>query len=125
MFYELYENDSKLFPKGAQFFFNVLIALITVPSKATDILPSGIEEYWYIEAITQPKPYAYVFMRDPSIIDPNVEFEWELIPHCVVQINPNQQVRWYELVDYETEDPWDLTPIYEDFDYEDEDDSEF
>ena len=121
MFYDI---DPTAFPQGAQFFFNILVALFSIPLESDSILPLNIERYWYLEALTKPQPYAILFFRDASITDPTVEFEYELIPHCVIEITQQQEVSWYEMVDYDTDDPWDPTPTLEDFDYEDDEDEE-
>ena len=119
MFYEMSLAE---LPQGAKYFFNIVIALIAIPVDSDYILPLNIQRYWYLGALTDPRPHAILFFRDASITDPSVEFEYEIIPHCVIAITQQQDVNWYEMVDYDTEDPWDPTPILEDFSYEDDED---
>lgn len=116
-----YEIDPMAFPQGAQFFFNLVISTIEIPID-DDVLPANIMDYWYLGGIREPQPFAIHIYRNPEItIKKDYRYEVIAYTHCVLEIDQDQSVCWYEMVDYDTEDPWDPTPILEDFDDWDED----
>lgn len=50
---------------------------------------------------------------------------WELesMPHTVIEVNTKtNEISWYYMIDFETERPWAIEPIEEDFNYDDDDD---
>lgn len=104
------------FPAGAQFFFNLAIATIAIPLQSI-LLPPGIEDYWYLGGVTESRPFAIHIYRDERVSKDVVE----TFPHCVLELDPTGDICWYDLIDYETDDPWELNPTLEDFDYDDED----
>ena len=105
--------------KGSQFFFNVLVFYIMLPL-SSNLLPEGVFDYWYLGSLTESRPYAFYFFRT-SQLNKEIEYEIESYPHSVIQITPEQQVLCYDMVDYDTLDPWNVEPILEDFDYDEED----
>lgn len=114
-----YDIDPMAFPMGAKFFFNVVIATIAIPFKS-DVLPKELYDYWYLGGIQETQPFAIYIYRLQEKKD-NV-YEPEIYTHCVLELDADQSICWYNMIDYETEDPWDPTPILEDFDDDDEDD---
>lgn len=110
-----FDIDADGYPYGAQFFFNIAIAAIAIPVKS-NLLPLGIENYWYLGAITDSRPYAIHIYREERISHNKVE----TFPHCVLELDRTGEICWYDLIDYETDDPWELTPTLEDFDEEEE-----
>ena len=115
MFFDL-EPDS--FPSGATFFFNVAIATIAIPPNS-DILPPDIMDYWYLGGLWHSRPFAVFIYRDSSARTDG-GFDVETYEHCVVELDPWYEVCWYDMIDYATNDPWDLTPTLEDFDYDED-----
>lgn len=106
------------FPVGAQFFFNLAIAIIAIPIRST-LLPYDITDYWYLGGITDSRPFAIHVYRDETVAADTIE----TFPHCVLELDPSGDICWYDLVDYITDDIWELNPTPEDFDYdEDEED---
>lgn len=118
-----YEIDPLGFPEGAQFYFNLVIATIEI-SYESDLLPKEIYDYWYLGGIRDSRPFAIYIYRYSQKAN-NDKYDITIYEHCVLEIDPNQEVCWYEMVDYDTEDSWDPTPIIEDFDYWDEDDEDY
>lgn len=116
-----YEIDPLGFPEGAQFYFNLVIATIEI-SYDSDLLPKEIYDYWYLGGIKDARPFAIYIYRFSNHAKDN-PYQVELYQHCALEIDPNQEVCWYDMVDYETEDPWDPTPMMEDF-YDEEDDED-
>lgn len=116
-----YDIDPLAFPKGAQFFFNIVISTIAI-SYNSDILPKELYDYWYLGGIKESQPFAIYIYRSQDKIDNNCNPD--IYTHCVLEIDPDQSICWYDMVEYETEDPWDPTPILEDFDDDDEDESD-
>ena len=117
MFYDL---DPLSFPIGSQFFFNIVIATIAI-SYDSEVLPKEIFDYWYLGGIKESRPFAIYIHRDS--LARSDRYEVETYTHCVLELDPDQTVCWYDMVDYDTEDPWDPTPILEDF-YDDEEDDD-
>lgn len=115
-----FDFDANAFPQGAQFFYNIVIAIIVIPYDS-NILPLNILDYWYLDALCASRPFAIHIYRDATARSDG-GFDVETYPHCTLELDPNYEVCWYNLIDYDTEDPWDLTPILEDFDYNEEDD---
>ena len=107
-----FDIEPEGFPAGAQFFFNLVIGIIVIPENST-LLPLDIIDYWYLGGISSSRPFAIHIYRDEratyNLID--------AFPHCVLELDKTGEICWYDLVDYETNDPWELTPTIEDFDY--------
>ena len=109
-----FDIDADGFPKGAQFYFNLIITTIMIPINST-YLPLDIIDYWYLGGITGSRPFAIHIYRDGQ--QKTSQFI-ETYPHCVLEIDPSGEICWYDMVDYDTKDPWDVTPIIEDFDHD-------
>ena len=118
-----YEIDPLGFPEGAQFYFNLVIATIEI-SYESDILPKDIYDYWYLGGIREARPFAIYIYRYHEKKNDNY-YDVTAYEHCVLEIDENQEVCWYEMVDYETEDPWDPTPTMEDFDDGEDDEDDY
>ena len=119
-----YEIDPLGFPAGSQFFFNVVVATIAI-SYESDILPKEVYDYWYLGGIRESRPFAIYIYRNSGKSKFDNSFDVETYTHCVVELDKDQTICWYDMVDYETEDPWDPTPILEDFDDGDEEDDDY
>lgn len=115
-----YDIDPMAFPKGSQFFFNVVITTIAISYKS-DLLPDGVFDYWYLGGIKESRPFAIYIYRIPDKQE-NQMFFPQIYTHCVLELDQDQTICWYEMLDYETEDAWEITPILEDFDEDDDDD---
>lgn len=115
-----FKMDPLGFPKGAQFYFNLVIATIEI-SFESDLLPKDIYDYWYLGGIKEARPFAIYIYRHSEKTNDN-HYDFDVFEHCVLEVDEDQEVSWYDMVDYETEDPWDPTPTLEDFD--DDDDEE-
>jgi hypothetical protein len=63
----------------------------------------NMQDIWYIDKINSPKPSIFHFY-----IDPTIEYEWEIeaFPHSVVEITPKGVISFYDMIDFDTEDPW-------------------
>ena len=114
-----YDIDPMAFPKGSQFFFNVVITTIAISYKS-DLLPDGVFDYWYLGGIKESRPFAIYIYRIPDKQE-NQMFFPQIYTHCVLELDQDQTICWYEMLDYETEDAWEITPILEDFDEDDDD----
>lgn len=117
-----YDIDPMAFPMGAKFFFNVVITTIAISYKS-DVLPKELYDYWYLGGIQESQPFAIYIYRSQDKTDNT--YEPEIYTHCVLELDEDQSICWYDMVDYETEDPWDPTPILEDFDDDDEDEDDY
>lgn len=106
-------------PAQAQYFFNIVVVIILADNETMDeLIGKGIQTYWNIENITEPRPYVIGLVRltDEEIAAEGEEFGEELQyimeihSHCVVEVDPQLGVSWYNMFnDEESEqDPWRL-----------------
>lgn len=110
-----FDQDLEFFPSGAQYYFNVLVRVVAInPIHAEEILGQGVTEICSIEHITDPRPYIICFLIDDEI-DKDTEYEIECYPHCVVEVDQKTGVFWWDMLDFDTEDPWEIIPEEEDF----------
>lgn len=97
----------------ANYFFNIFVINIAVRESA-NILNKGLLDYWSIEAILEPRPYVIHFYIDNNIPE---DYDWliESYSHCVLEIHPTLGVSWYDMIDFDTYDPWDIdsSDLYE------------
>lgn len=119
MFFDLEPNS---LPPGAQFYFNIMVIIVYFSNKA-HLLPDNVQSCWVIDHITDARPYVIDFIRVNSLPEDEL-FEYEEYSHCVVEIDKNGEIGWYDMLDFECEGPWAIVPEFEDFDYEDEEDDE-
>ena len=106
MFFDI---DPMGFPQGASFYYNLVILVISIPFDST-VMPKEFYDLWYIGGITETRPFAIYFFRDPNY----KKYDYELYSHCVLEIDENGEICWYDMIDYDTEDPWILEPIIDD-----------
>lgn len=104
------ENPMKL-PEGANYYFNILIVNIAVRTSA-DILTEGLEEYWDISTILEPRPYVIHFYIDNNLPE-DYDWQFECYPHKVLEIHPDLGISWYDMIDFTSDDPWGIWPIPE------------
>ena len=101
-----FDEDPMSLPRDAQYYFNVLVRIIGIhPSLANEVLGKGIEEVCYIEDIAEPRPTITYCFTDESL-DEDTEFEIECFPHCVVEVSQSLGVSWWDMLDFDTDDPW-------------------
>lgn len=107
-----YDIDPMALPEGAKYYHNVLIVSIAIPSKDWEFEEN---EIWYLDKITDARPTAYIFYKEPELndeVDENEEpilFEITLVPHCVLEVNEDNSVCWYstdENKGFNLEDYW-------------------
>ena len=115
MFFEIPLDELDL---DAQYFFNVLIAEITIPYDS-DILSSEIMDEWDTTYISSPRPTVIHIYRDANL-NAKVDFETAYIPHCVIAIDKDMRVSWWDMIDFFTIDQWEIMPELEDFDDEEQ-----
>lgn len=109
--------DSSL-PRHCEYYFNVLVINAAVPQGTLrELTGENIDNYEDISRIKDARPiYLYVY-EDEDITEPEVEYN----PHSVVEVNTKTfEVSWYDMIDFETERPWAIEPVEENFDYDDE-----
>lgn len=101
-----FDEDPMSLPRDGQYYFNILVRTIAVnPSLAKKIFPEKIDEICFIGDITQPRPcVTYTFIDDE--LDDDIEFEIECHPHCVVEISQSLGVSWWDMLDFDTNEPW-------------------
>jgi len=116
-FDSFYDLPPKALPKDCEYYFNVLYLAVSVPPGTF----GSTWEFTDISRIKDPRPICVYYYEDPDVDD----WEIEANPHAVVEINTKtREVVWYDMIDFETEKPWLIEPIGEDFDYEESDEEE-
>lgn len=98
-FDELPENN-------AQHYFNILTICVEVAQDYWDqIFPQELDEVWYLQDITSSRPKAYHFYIEEDL-DEDFEYEITYFPHTVIAITQDNQILCYEMLDFDTIDPW-------------------
>lgn len=108
-----YDENPMHLPNDAQYYFNILVVCIAISDEYGDeILPSGVEDIWFCDHLTDPRPYAIHFYReeqeemyDEEIEDYN-DYEIEVFPHCVIEISETLGITWFHMIDFDTDDNW-------------------
>lgn len=119
-----FDLDPSSLPSGNnQYYFNVLVKCIALrPGDMELPLIAGIVDLWYIEHITDPRPWVAHFYIDEE----NAKDKVEEYPHCVVEVCENGELAWYPMIAWDTIDRWDFEKDWSKFeeDYEDEEDDD-
>lgn len=123
MEYQFFDIPQEYLPANCDYYFNVLMIELAVPIGALE-KTFGITEYEDRLCLTSPRPrYLYVY-EDETVNDEDGELE--VYPHVVVEINRDtNEFSWYDMLDFQTERPWAIDPIDEDFDYYYDDDDDW
>ena len=114
-----FDLDPNALPADANtFYFNILIKDIALRPGDLE-LPSitGMSDLWYIDHITDARPWvAHFYIDKDNADDTVVEY-----PHCVIEIRDSGEVSWYHMIDYDTDDRWKLWDDDDEdyFDFED------
>lgn len=122
-----FDLDPMTLPAGnPQYYFNVLVKCVALrPGDMELPLIPGINDLWYLEHITDPRPWIAHFYVDED----NAEDVVKEYPHCVIEVQNNGEVCWYPMIDWETVDRWDLeedwrSELLDDEDWEDDDEDD-
>lgn len=103
-------------PQDAQYYFNVLILCIAVsPQFAQEMFQNNIVDMWDIQKVTDARPIA-VHIYITHHINKDFDYEIQCLPHQVLEIDPKIGVSFYEMIDYNTDDPWRLDPDVDEID---------
>lgn len=114
-FYDIPENG---LPRENEYYFNVLVICIAViPQLAKELLGENVDEIYYLDQITSTRPTVYHFYIEPELgiqYDETEEEEYReevvyeicLFPHSVVEISPQGEISFFEMLDFDTEDFW-------------------
>lgn len=102
-----FDMPDKSYPADARYYFNVLLYDIAV--RPGDIsLPQlqDMDEVWYLQNITEPRPTAvHIWVDHNKWRDNDPIYDMEEIPHSVIEVRPNE-ITWYRMTDRETVNPW-------------------
>lgn len=95
-------------PEGAQYFFNILVITIAVTPEIWEELIGNlsIQHIWYAEDLTAPEPQAICLYQEEEM-EEDCDFEIAMYPHRVVELY-NNDIAWYDMIDFDTDDPWRL-----------------
>ena len=113
-----YDIDPMAFESGSQFYFNVVVYIMLI-HEDDPFLPKDVDEQWYCDKITDARPTIYGVCRTDDLTYEEV-YEIECYPHCVVEITKEQEVMWYDMLEFDTEDMWKI-----ELDEEEEEDNDF
>lgn len=114
MDFNFWDLRPEAFSAGAQFYFNVLVICIAVsPSQAEYIFGNkDVQEFYTIDELTSSRPiFKYFYINDD--IKEDLGFEVVYNPHSIVVLSDGE-VTWYDMIDFLTEDLWEINPIEED-----------
>lgn len=96
-------------PEKAQYYFNILIISIAIsPQYAQEIFQNKAISLWDIQGVNDPRPIA-IHIYTSYHINKDFYYEVQCIPHQVLEVNENE-ISFYEMIDYDTSDPWRLDP---------------
>lgn len=107
-------------PQNCEYYFNILTITVAVPV-GTLQKTCGTTEFHDLSRLKDARPiYLYMYEDEDEECD---MWETDAIPHTVVEVNTKtNEISWYGMIDFETERPWAIEPIEEDFDYDDDND---
>ena len=101
-----FDEEYMALPNDGQYYFNVLVFCIGIhPRKADEYLGVGVDEITYIDEINDARPRAFFFFVDDTLPD-DTPFQVEKYPHSVVEVSDQLGVSWYDMLDFEPDDPW-------------------
>ncbi len=111
-----FDEDPMALPRDAQYYFNIVVRTIGVnPQYAEKYLGDNVDEICFLDKLTDPRPQMFYFFIDDEL-DKDMEYEIESYPHCVVEVSEQLGVSWWEMIDFDTEDPWRIDLNEEDCD---------
>ena len=86
---------AEAFPKGAQFYHNVTVIVFSV---AEDIWDEDFDSIWYLDQLTAPESKAILFFKEEREIINDADVDWLLdyYENCIVEVDPDGTVSWYE-----------------------------
>lgn len=114
-----YDIDPMALELGSQFYYNILVHVLLISENDDSIIPLGVEEQWYCDGLTDARPKIYGVCRTNDL-DEDSLYEVECHPHSVVEITKEGEVTWYNMLDFDTNDPWAIG-----LEFEEEDDDDF
>lgn len=112
-----FDIDPMTLEAGSQFYFNILVHVLLIAEDDDSIMPLNVYEQWYCQELTAARPKIYGVCRTDDL-DEDSLYEVECHPHSVVEITKEGEVMWYDMIDFDTEDPWS----FEEFEEESDDD---
>ena len=92
-----FDEPYNALPKDAQYYFNILIICVAVsPQYAQEIFQQNIIDMWDIQNINDGRPFA--------------------VHNQVLEVDPKLGISFYEMIDYDIDDPWRLDPSVDEID---------
>ena len=120
-FDSFFDIPESALPRNCEYYFNVLFIEVELPEGELEKITGmeGLDEFSDISRIKDPRPICVYYYEDKDAHTWNIE----ATPHTVVEFNTKtKEVSWYDMLDFNTESPWAIDPVEEDFDYDDEND---
>lgn len=118
-----FDLPEQALPRNCEYYFNILYISVEVPEGELEKI-TGMKGLWELNDISRikdPRPICVSYYETEGVHTWNIE----AFPHTVVELNTKtNEVSWYEMLDFETKTPWEIDPIEEDFDYEDDDEED-
>lgn len=89
-----YDIPAEAFPKDAQFYHNVTVIVFSV---AEDIWDEDFDSIWYLDQLTAPESKAILFFKEKrEIINEADDWLLDYYENCIVEVDPDGTVSWYE-----------------------------
>lgn len=116
-----YDMPQSRMPESSSYYFNISVICIGISTQDANEygLTDGIQEIWYLDNITNSHPsITKVYIEEDLDIIINgeededyqnvleVELSIYCYPHQVVEITKDNEIFHYDLIDFETHDPW-------------------
>jgi len=121
-FDNFFDLPEKALPQNCEYYFNVLMIEVEVPTGELAKVANcpGLWEFTDMSRIKNPRPICIYYYESDDAHTWNID----TTPHTVVEFNTKtREMSWYDMLEFETESPWAIDPIEEDFDYDDDDDN--
>lgn len=122
-FDSFFDLPESALPRNCEYYFNVLFIGVKLPEGELEKITGmeGLDEFSDISRIKDPRPICVYYYEDKDTHTWNIE----ATPHAVVEFNTKtNEVSWYDMLDFDTESPWAIDPVKEDFDYDEEEQDE-
>ncbi|MCM1323963.1 MAG: hypothetical protein NC218_07365 [Acetobacter sp.] len=101
----IFNLDPTSMPKDAEYYFNILVINIAVRESLQDDKEEFYTDIWYIEHITDPRPYiVHVYAEEDDFFDEDENYMIELYANMAVEISPSLGISFYDMFDGDDED---------------------
>lgn len=104
-----FDNHPQHLPYDGEYYFNILVTCIALqPELAKEVFPQQeIVDIWDLDKITEARPQVVHIYSDETLSQ-DIDFEIQCFPHTVVEISQKYGISFYDMIDFDTEEPWKI-----------------